>query len=144
MIIEDILFSIQPKYMKLILLGSKKIEYRNNFFNCNYPNWFYVYESKPSSQIKYCILLDKPFIKGENISIKTYGVDRFNKQEMKRKFAYPILKVMIIDKPINLIKLKSIGVTPPQNYIYIQRNEELNKLIFNSSFHIYEQQNLFN
>ena len=47
---SDILVSTQPRYIKMILDGRKTLEYRNKYWKGAFPNWFYVYESKPNSK----------------------------------------------------------------------------------------------
>ncbi|KOY76037.1 hypothetical protein RZ70_05280 [Apilactobacillus kunkeei] len=122
---SNILFSIQPKYIKMISDGNKLIEYRNTFWKVSYPQWFYVYESKPISQLKYLILLDFPISNGEKIPFDTYKTDDFNEGKMNRKYAYPILDFKEMSIPIPLKKLRSLGVTPPQNFCYINNFPKL-------------------
>lgn len=127
---SNILFSIRPKYIKLILSGEKNYEYRSTYWNVEYPSWFTVYESSPICSVKYFMLLDNPVKEGEKITYRqSYGTDRFNDGEMPGKYAYPILNFVDVENPIPLSKLREIRVTPPQNYIYINRKKELNELI---------------
>lgn len=42
----------------------------NIYWNVPYPNWFYVYVTRPESILKYKILLDKPFKIGNKLPKK--------------------------------------------------------------------------
>ena len=42
---SDILFSIQPRYIKMILDGRKTLEYRNKYWKVPYPNWWLLKNS---------------------------------------------------------------------------------------------------
>lgn len=128
---SNILFSVKPKYIKLILNNEKLLEYRPHFWNVTYPYWFTIYESSPTSEIRYRMLLDKPFHPGDNIPFKSYGTDRFNNGEMGNKLAYPILKIHKISNPISLNDLRSIKVFPPQDFLYINNKKELQKELNN-------------
>lgn len=131
---SNILFSIKPKYMKLIKSKDKKFEYRNVKWNVSYPSWFYIYESSPISCLKYKILLDEPIERGNKIDIKSYGTEDFNNLNSNRKYAYHILKLKIINKPISLKLMRSLNVYAPQDYIYINRKKELNQILKESHF----------
>lgn len=140
---SNIMFSVQPQYLKLILNGDKQIEYRNTFWNVSYPSWFYVYESKPVSKLKYCFLLGKPYKRGEIIPFSSYGTEAFNKGNGNRKYAYPILNVKVFEEPIRLEELKQINVTPPQNYMYVNRNVQLSTILLDKNFSYFRQVSLF-
>lgn len=142
---SNVLFSVQPKYLKLILNGDKLIEFRNTYWKVNYPSLFYVYESKPISKIKYVFILDNPYKKGDLIPdiYTSYGTQSFNLKESDRKFAYPILKVGILSQPINLEEMHSMKVTPPQNYLYINNFKKLTKTLLNNKITYVEQKKLF-
>lgn len=140
---SNIMFSIQPRYMKLILSGDKQVEYRNTFWNVNYPSWFYIYESKPVSKLKYALLLDKPYKKGEIIPFLSYETETFNKGNGNREYAYPILNIKVFEEPIGLKKLKIMNVTPPQNYMYINRNVQLSTILQDENFTYLNQVSLF-
>lgn len=141
---SDILFSIQPRYIKMILDGRKTLEYRNKYWKVSYPNWFYVYESKPISKLKYVLFLDHPYKMGEVIPYTSYGTDSFNNCSMHRNYAYPIKEIFEINPPIDLATLRTIGITPPQNYLYVSKNQQLVDLLTNRYFSYFEQLNLFN
>lgn len=127
---SNVLFSIKPKYINLILSGEKDYEYRNFYWDVEYPSWFTVYESSPIRSVKYFILLDSPHKKGQKIcGNKSYGTERFNDGTMNSKYAYHILNIIDLHEPISLIDLKNIGLFPPQKFIYVDRNLELNNLI---------------
>lgn len=131
---SNILFSIKPKYINLILNGEKDYEYRSTYWNVKYPSWFTVYESSPVSSVKYFMLLDSPYKKGQKISGKrSYGTDRFNDGSMNSKYAYPILSIIKLHNPISLSDLRKMGIFPPQKFIYIDRNEELFNLVMQES-----------
>ena len=88
-------------------------------------NWFYVYESKPISKLKYVLFLDHPYKMGEVIPYTSYGTDSFNNCSMHRNYAYPIKEIFEINHPIDLATLRTIGITPPQNYLYVVDGEKL-------------------
>lgn len=122
---SDILFSIKPKYINLIINNKKSFEYRPHFWNVEYPYWFTVYESSPTCKIKYRMLLDYPFKPGETLPVESYGTKKFNQGNMGNKLAYPILSFQEIDSPISLDYLRSIKVFPPQDFLYINKKKEL-------------------
>lgn len=103
----------------------------------------YVYESKPVSELKYCLSLDHPYKIGERIPYTSYGTDRFNNQIMRRKYAYPIKKIITINPSISLVQLRKIGITPPQNYLYVSKNKKLVDLLSHRSFNYFDQIKLF-
>lgn len=126
---SNIMFSIKPKYMSMILSGQKIYEYRNRYWKTSYPSWFTIYESSPISEVKYLMLLDEPRTQ-EDVPLKqSYGTESFNDGTSTRKYAYPILNVIKVSHPINLRTLKNINVTPPQDYMYINRKIRFSTLI---------------
>jgi hypothetical protein len=127
----------------MILDGRKTLEYRNKYWNVSYPNLFYVYESKPISELKYVLFLDHPYRMGETIPYNSYGTDRFNSCSMHRNYAYPIKRIFEIKPSIELTTLRKIGITPPQNYLYVSKNKQLVDLLTNRDFTCFEQLSLF-
>lgn len=123
---SKILLSIKPKYVKRILEGTKKVEYRKVIPKCNDITHIIIYASSPICQvvaevIVSNILSDIPSILWE----RTFRIGGISKDEYCTYFrnheiahAFMIKKVNIFTPYRNLI---DYGIKrPPQNFVYIK------------------------
>lgn len=132
-IYDSPMLSVKPRYMKLILVGEKKYEFRN--FKPNYYNdYFWIYESTPSKELKYLMKIKSIVVFPCIIYDDSYGVDRFNSGEMKNRYAYEIEELYSLEEPLTLNELKdSYNFTAPQAYTYLKNNKKLREYLINFS-----------
>lgn len=131
--LNSIILSIKPIYNSLIVKEEKLYEFRN-FKPKSFTNYFWVYESSPSKQLKYLMKIDNPVEYPNQIEGESYGVDRFNSGEMKNKFAYKILELYELEKPLSMNYLiDTFNFTPPQAYTYLNRNFDLQYYLLNNA-----------
>lgn len=98
----QVLISIKPQYVKQIVLGTKKFEYRSYPLTGITDLW--VYTTLPVGTITHKIVVGKA-------------------QEHNDEYAIPIISVHELSQPISLVEMKQKGIHPPQKYSYI--DEEL-------------------
>lgn len=123
----NIILSIKPKYVRLILNGEKKYEFRKSIFSENYVRIAYIYATHPIRKLVGLfeigrIIRDCP--KGLWDRLGLYSgmneaefFDYF--QDAKIGFAIEITHVEIFDcqcDPKELIP----GFTPPQSFCYLR------------------------
>lgn len=127
--LNGIIFSIKPKYNKLIIEGKKIFEYRN-YVPKDFNGYFWVYETLPIKRLKYLMKVDFPIAYPNKLDGDSYGVRRFNDGEMGSKYAYKIKEVYLMKEPLELDFLKrEFKFVPPQAYTYLDKNKELKKFI---------------
>lgn len=127
--LNGVILSIRPIYNDLIVRKEKLYEFRN-FKPKFLSNYFWVYESSPNKQLKYLMRIAEPVVFPDKLNGISFGVDRFNTGEMKSKYAYKIIELYQLEKPLSMIYLqKNFNFTPPQAYTYLQRNLKLQKYI---------------
>lgn len=125
-----IYISIKPVHLRRIEQGIKNHEFRNYIPKKEFDT-LYVYESYPTSSLKYIIKIDKIISYPDKIDKDGYGNIEFN-QGLKTKYAYHIDKVYKLDNPLDLKTLKEkYHFTPPQGYAYDTRYQELTNYINN-------------
>ncbi|KUG05645.1 phage protein [hydrocarbon metagenome] len=122
----DVLLSIKPKYVKSIINGEKRYEFRRTIFKNRDINQIYIYSSFPIKKIVATfmigdILEDHPIDLWENV--KDYaGIDRevfFSYFKGKSKaFAIEIQDLHEFDEPIDPWTMMR-GFVPPQSYCYL-------------------------
>lgn len=118
-----IYISIKPIHLNRIVNGTKNYEFRNYIPKKEFDT-LYVYESYPTSSLKYIIKIDKIVKAPDKIDDNGIGNIEFNQGD-KTKYAYHIDKIYKI-KPINLKTLKEkYHFTPPQGYAYDTRYKML-------------------
>lgn len=124
---KGIYLSIKPKFTKMIETGEKNHEFRK-YYPKEKIDHLYVYESAPTSALKYIIQIGEVIEYPNKISELGYGNADFNNGLKKSKYAYQIVHVDILEKPICLSELKQkYGFSAPQSYAYDTRYEELTK-----------------
>jgi type I restriction enzyme S subunit len=122
----DVLLSIKPKYVKSIIEGEKRYEFRKSIFKNREVNRIYIYSSSPVKKIVATfevgeILEDHPVDLWDNV--KEYaGInvrDFFSYFEGKsRAFAIEIQNLQEFNDPINPYETIP-GFVPPQSYCYV-------------------------
>lgn len=130
---KGIFLSIKPEFTKKIETGEKNYEYRKYIPKENFDT-LYVYETLPTCSLKYVLTIDKIIEYPNKIKETGIGNEDFNKGLKKSRFAYHILKVEKLDRPIPLKELKKVyGFSAPQSYAYDTKYPELVKYIANAS-----------
>lgn len=125
--IKNVIISIKPIYVKRILRGTKKFEYRKGIFKQDVNN-IYIYESYPTKKIvayfKYTGFLSDSPKKIWNLTKNISGVDEdfFFKYFQGKECAYAIKirDLKVLTKSIDPKKVIE-DFTPPQSYKYIER-----------------------
>jgi predicted transcriptional regulator len=122
----DVLLSIKPKYVRSIIEGGKRYEFRKTIFKNRGIDRIYIYSSSPVKKIVGTfevggILEDHPRELWNNV--KEYaGIndrDFFSYFEGKsRAFAIEIQNLQEFDEPINPYETIP-GFVPPQSYCYM-------------------------
>ena len=122
----DVLLSIKPKYVKSILEGGKRYEFRKTIFKNREINRIYIYSSSPVKKIVASfvigdILEDHPSYLWDKV--KEYaGIndrDFFAYFEGKsRAFAIEIQNLRELPDPIDPYETMP-GFVPPQSYCYM-------------------------
>lgn len=122
----DVLLSVEPKYAKAILSGTKKYEFRRTIFKRNDINRVYMYSNSTVKKIVGSFGIDR-IIEDTPQEIWTmcrkYGgiseEDFFRYYKgSKKAFAIKIKKVHRFHKPKDPYSLID-GFTPPQSFYYI-------------------------
>lgn len=125
---RNALISIKPKYVKEILDGKKKYEYRKRIFKENIAK-VYIYSSFPQQRIvgyfQFCGYLSST---PKDIWEKTKDFSGISKEEYDKYFknnniAYAIIikNLKIFNTPINPKEYFS-KFNPPQSYIYLEED----------------------
>ncbi|MEH7459332.1 hypothetical protein V7183_19580 [Bacillus sp. JJ1127] len=129
----EILTSIYEKYCKRIKTTSKNFEFRNFEITSNSGYLImWVYVPKPIKEIRYKMTVKNPIRELNDEVQYNEGNEKFIAiMENGRKFAYEIVGLEEIEKPIPLTFMKELGVNAPQNFAYINNfltlKEELQK-----------------
>lgn len=123
---NKILLSIKPKYVKRILEGSKKVEYRKVIPKCKDITHIIIYASAPIRRVVAevsisDILSDKPSILWE----KTFSIGGISNDEYCAYFINRQVAHAFVIEDINIFtpyrKLSDYGIkNPPQNFVYIK------------------------
>lgn len=122
----NILISIKPKYVREILSGKKKYEYRKRIFTRNIDK-VYIYSTSPERKIvgyfKYSgYIKDTPEKIWDNTN-EFSGIDEesYYQYFSKSSFAYAIKieRIYLFETPIDP-KQKFEKFTPPQSYMYLE------------------------
>lgn len=115
----EILISVYPKYTKLIMEGKKNFEFRPFKLKTNENIIFWIYETQPTKAIKYKMLV-KPAVMSLSKGVE-YGLgkENFYRNINEGKFAYEIVEIIELERLITLKEMKKLGISAPQNYLYI-------------------------
>lgn len=89
-------------------------------------NHFWIYESAPSSSLKYCAIVGTPVHFPDKVKEVGYGDQSFNEGNSKYTYAYPILQLYELTEAIPLKILKEMyQFSPPQGFAYCGRYPKL-------------------
>ncbi|SFC83918.1 Predicted transcriptional regulator, contains an HTH and PUA-like domains [Bacillus sp. 491mf] len=114
---NEIFISIKPVYCKKIKERKKLNEFRN-YKPKNQIKRFWIYESSPTSALKYIADVSLPIEYPNKVEELADGDDRFNNGE-NGKYAFYIERLFQLEIPIELKELKSdFSFTPPQGFAY--------------------------
>ena len=123
--------SINPTSTCKIVQGVKKYEFRNYVPKCNF-KFLYIYVTAPKSELRYIVEIGEIVQYPNKLAGESDGVPEFNKGD-KSKYAYPVLKVYELLKPISLEKLKEeYAFVAPQAFAYDKAYPALTEYIRNS------------
>jgi type I restriction enzyme S subunit len=123
----DVLLSIKPKYVKSIIEGDKRYEFRKTIFKNREIDRIFIYSSSPVKKIVGtfeigCILEDHPSDLWDTVK-EFAGIDDrdfFAYFDGKsRAFAIEIQNLQEFDVPIDPYKMMP-GFVPPQSYCYVE------------------------
>jgi len=129
----NVILSIKPKYVKHILDGTKKFEFRKIIFKQNVEK-IYIYSSSPVMRIVACfkieyILAEKPSVLWDICSYNAgISYEEFNKYFSQKKVGYAIkiTNLKIFEEPISPQSV-IVNFKAPQSFMYIEK--EIEKLI---------------
>ncbi|MBD9085804.1 hypothetical protein EGP64_03945 [bacterium] len=121
---KEVYISIKPKYTKLIKSGEKNYEFRKYFIKDL--KTMFVYESE-NSCLKYIMEVGSPVCFPNKIEDDGIGNKEFN-QLGEYQYAYPIIHLYELKKPIFLTELRSkYKFCAPQKYTMATTYPELKK-----------------
>jgi len=122
---NEVIFSLKPKFANLIERGVKNHEFRKYTpKTLSVRIWFYV--TAPISTLLYVVEV-APVIKYPiKINPKGYGNEDFNNGLKKAAYAFPIIHLYKLNKPLKLNEMREkYGFTAPQGFAYMSRYPEL-------------------
>ena len=127
---DKIFISINPDALKKIEEGLKTYEFRN--YKPKYAiKYMYVYETAPTSEMKYIIKIGDIIEYPNKIPEIGDGNIQFN-NGAKSRYAYSIKSVYKLEKSISLKELReTFGFTPPQGFVYEKTYPELSQFMRN-------------
>lgn len=122
-----VLLSIKPNYVRDIMKGTKKYEYRRKIFKRNDVDTIVIYATKPVGKvvgefkIKSIISNSPDVIWSETSEYGGLNKEKFYKyfQGLDTAFAIQIYKVKKYSSQISLSDLKEKNINPPQSFIYL-------------------------
>jgi hypothetical protein len=118
---SDIIISIHPKYVADIVGRTKDHEFRT-YMIPNQVKRMWIYETAPSSSIKYMASISAAKKPGQISNLRGMGNREFNAGGVEYYYAYEIFQVYSLADPLPLTTLKAKGWIkgPPQKYLYVQ------------------------
>lgn len=118
------IMSIKPEYVKQIIEGNKKFEFRRSIFKQHIES-IIVYSSSPVQLLVGEIIFDNVlFLNLEDLWNQTkkdsgisesFFYDYF--QGLKQGYAISIKNFIVYEKPLNI--LDTYGKKPPQSFLYV-------------------------
>jgi len=126
---QAIYLSIKPEHTQRIESGIKSYEFRK-YYPKKPVQKIYVYESTPTSALKYIIDIGEVIQYPKKITKIGYGNEDFNNGLKVSKYAYEIKKLykLIQPIPLNILKEK-FDFMPPQGYAYGEKYPLLTEYI---------------
>ncbi len=120
---NEIFISLKPKFAELIRQRKKTHEFRT-YKPRHKVNRFWIYVTQPIALLKYVAEVGEPV--EYPAKILDIGDREFNKGLKAFKYAFPILHLYELKKPISLQKLKEkFSFAPPQSFAYANRYKSL-------------------
>lgn len=120
----DVVISIKPQYVNLIVNKEKNHEFRN-FIPKKGVSRLWVYSSSPVKKLKYVIDVDYIVTYPNLIKESGIGNDRFN-AGISSTHAYHIKNLYELEEDLDLKTLKeNFKFTAPQGYFYLENNKKL-------------------
>jgi hypothetical protein len=110
----DIILAIHPENVAALLAGSKTHEFRKYRLSPD-ARFLWLYETAPTHAIRYVIEVDAVLLKGQVLG-PGLGNAEFNAGLKASSFAYPILKVHRLPRPISASELFDFAVLPPHRW----------------------------
>lgn len=128
-----IFISIKPPYCNLIKSQEKVNEFRSKIPKLPV-NYFWIYESAPTSALKYYAKVGTPVHFPDKVKVIGFGDEPFNEGNLKYTYAYPILKLFELSEVIPLHTLKEkYQFSPPQGFAYCSRYPKLDAYLKNNA-----------
>lgn len=118
----DIIIAIQPQHVANIVSRVKDHEFRKYLIPRSVRR-FWIYETSPASAIKYVAEVSTGKRPGEITDTKGLRNLDFNEGRSEAKYAYEIMKLVLLDTCITLDDLKTREWLngPPQKYCYVKQ-----------------------
>jgi hypothetical protein len=118
---SDIIISIHPNHIFDIINRTKDHEFRT-YQIPNQVKRMWIYETAPSSSIKYMASISAAKEPGQISDLRGLGNEEFNARQRGNHYAYEIFQVYELSDPLSLGTLKAKGWIkgPPQKYAYVQ------------------------
>jgi predicted transcriptional regulator len=134
---SDIIISIHPKYVADIVSRAKDHEFRT-YMIPNQVKRMWIYETAPSSSIKYMASISTAKKPGQISDLRGIGNREFNMGGLGYHYAYEIFQVYTLTDPLPLATLKAKGWIkgPPQKYLYVQPTI-LDRLLSNLEYSLF-------
>lgn len=116
----EIIISLKPKFSNLIETKVKTHEFRKKVPKIK-PNKIWIYVSYPVSKLTYVAMVNNYVEFPQKISENGIGNMDFNEGK-KSKYAYPIISLYKLKKPIALEELRTnYNFVAPQNYTFVDK-----------------------
>lgn len=127
--IDAIYISIKPQYTTLIKKRLKNYEFRN-YKPKQDIKFMYVYESSPTSCLKYIMEVEEPIKYPDLIDELGNGNNKFNQGSLGYKYAFKIKHLYIFNKELSLKELKDeFNFRAPQAFAYSNKYNDLTEYI---------------
>lgn len=122
---KEVYISIKPKYTELIKSKEKNYEFRKYLIKDL--KTMFVYESE-NSCLKYIMEVGSPICSPNKIEEDGVGNKEFNLLDDTLKYAYPVIHLYELKRPISLTELRSkYKFSAPQKYTMADTYPELKK-----------------
>lgn len=128
---SEIVISIKPKYVNLIVNKIKNYEFRGYIPNKGVSR-LWVYSTYPEKKIQYVIDVDYIISYPDTIDKNGIGNTDFNNGKKDNAHAYHIKHLYELSSPLNLDVLrKTFNFTAPQRFFYLDNNITLSRYLNN-------------
>ncbi|GAM91558.1 hypothetical protein ANO11243_096100 [Dothideomycetidae sp. 11243] len=115
----DVILSIKPRFVELIVSGEKNHEYRKYKLRDSVVR-LWLYETAPSSRIRYVVKTTTPKTQGQVKDPSGIGNDDFDAGLKPAKYGYPVLDIYELPSALTAAILRrECDVSPPQRYCFV-------------------------